>query len=334
MTLAIQSYPWHSTPWQQLQSMVSQNRLPHALIIGGVPGLGKLAFAQRLATALICRQPVDGEACGECKSCKLLQAGSHPDLIQLQPLEAGKAILVDQVRQALATLSNTSQQGGARVVIINCATDLNLNSANALLKQLEEPGDNNYFLLLHPWPRPLLPTVVSRSQQLEMPVPQTQVALSWLAQHMDDDTAAIVLPLAKGAPLQALCLYEDKTHEVRHQMLVQLTAILRGKQSPIAVAASWQKLPLAQALTWWVECLNDLIKLKLTQDPSVLVNSDLLKLLQAVAKRSDIGAIYALLDEVTVQLNYLQQRRNLNAQSMCEDLLNSWFMLVSTGDNP
>jgi len=148
---------------------------------------------------------------------------------------------------------------------------------------------------------------------------------------MDDAEAIQVLPLAKGAPLQALALYQDKAHELRHQMLVQLTAILRGQQSSVEVAQSWQKLPLIQAFTWWLEWLNDLVKLKLTEDVSCLANADLEKLLQAVAKRSDIAAIYGLLDQVTLQLNYLHQRRNLNPQLVCEELLNGWYLLVRSG---
>ncbi len=331
MSQAASSYPWHSAQWHQVMTMVKQQRLPHALLVGGVPGLGKLAFARRLAATLLCQQPIETDACRQCKSCQLMAAASHPDFTQLQPEEAGKAIVVNAVRKLQAALANTAQQGGARVVIINGATDLNLNAANALLKQLEEPGDNCYFLLLHQWPKPVSATVTSRCQKLDIAVPTNADAVSWLSQGMDAETARQVLLLASGAPLHALALFEQKAHEVRRQMLVQLTAILRGQQTSLEVAESWKKLPLAQTFTWWVEWLNDLIKLKLTQDDSCIINTDLLKLLQAVAQRSDIAVIYQLLDAVTQQLNYVHQRRNLNPQMVCEELLNGWYLLVRSG---
>jgi len=331
MNQAANSYPWHSPQWRQVIDMVKQNRLPHALLVGGVPGLGKLAFVRRLAATLLCQQPIESDACGQCKSCQLMAAASHPDFTQLQPEEVGKAIVVDSVRKLQASLANTAQQGGARVVIINGATDLNLNAANALLKQLEEPGDNCYFLLLHQWPKAVLATVTSRCQQLDLAVPDNAEAMSWLSKDMDAETARQVLLLANGAPLHALDLFEQKAHEVRRQMLVQLTAILRGQQTSLEVAQSWQKLPLAQTFTWWIEWLNDLVKLKLTQDSRYIINTDLLKLLQAVAQRSDIAAIYQLLDAVTQQLNYVHQRRNLNPQMVCEELLNDWYLLVRSG---
>jgi DNA polymerase-3 subunit delta' len=335
-TLFLDSYPWQQEQWQQVSHMMQQQRLPHALIIGGVPGLGKLTFAKRLAAALLCQQQVNGNACGQCKSCQLLAANSHPDYKLMQPEEAGKAILVAQVRGIQHSMATTAQQGGARVVIINGAADLNLNAANALLKQLEEPGDNSYFLLLHQWPKAVLPTVRSRCQLLDITIPTHEDALHWLQQQLpaddaSDDTAAKLLQLANGGPLKALQLHASKAHELRHQMLVQLTAILRGKESAVTVAQSWHKQPLEQMFSWWIEWLNDLIKLKMTGSTAYLNNPDIIKLLQAVASRSNIIVIYALLEKLTQQLSYINQRRNLNAQLVCEELLHQWYLLVRSG---
>jgi len=316
--------------------MMQQQRLPHALIIGGVPGLGKLAFAKRLAAALLCQQQTSGNACGECKSCQLLAANSHPDFKIMQPEEAGKAILVDQVRGIQHAMATTAQQGGARVIIINGAADLNLNAANALLKQLEEPGANSYFLLLHQWPKSVLPTVRSRCQLLDIAIPSSEDALQWLQQQLigidvSNDAAIKLLQLANGGPLKALELHAAKAHQLRHQMLVDLTAILRGKESPVTVAHSWHKQPLDQMFSWWIEWLNDLIKLKMTASTLHLNNPDIVKLLQAVASRSNVMAIYSLLEKLTQQLSYINQRRNLNAQLVCEELLHQWYLLVRSG---
>lgn len=335
-TLSLDLYPWQQDQWQQVSHMMQQQRLPHALIIGGVPGLGKLTFATHLAAALLCQQQLDGHACGQCKSCQLLAANSHPDYKLLQPEAPSKSILVDQVRNIQHAMATTAQQGGARVVVINGAADLNLNAANALLKQLEEPGNDSYFLLLHEWPKTILPTVRSRCQLLDIALPASVQALSWLQQQLpvDDSSnemAAKLLQLAHGAPLRALHLHTFKAHELRHQMLVQLTAILRGKDSVVNVAYSWHKQPLEQMFSWWIEWLNDLIKLKMTKSTDYLANPDIIKLLQAVAQRSHINAIYALLEQLTQQLNFINQRRNLNTQLVCEELLHQWYLLVRSG---
>ena len=332
--ILLHTYPWHQDQWHQVSQMMRQKRLPHALIIGGVPGLGKLTFAKRLAAALLCQQGERSDACGQCKSCQLLAANSHPDFKLMQPEELGKAILVDQVRNIQHAMATTAQQGGARVVIINGAADLNLNAANALLKQLEEPGDNSFFLLLHQWPKMLLPTVRSRCQLLDIIIPRPEQALSWLEEQLPEDeknpraTAEKLIALANGGPLKALQLHASKAHELRHQMLVQLTAILRGNASTLEVAQSWHKQPLEQMLNWWIEWINDLIKLKMTGNTAHLANPDIIKLLQAVAQRSSIKAMYRLLHRLTEQLSFINQRRNLNNQLVCEELLHQWYLLV------
>ena len=329
-------YPWQVDQWQQVSQMIQQKRLPHALIIGGVAGLGKLKFATKLAAALLCQQQIDNMACGACKSCKLLASNSHPDYKLMQPEEPSKAIVVDQVRKLQHAMATTAQQGGARVVVINGASDLNLNAANALLKQLEEPGDRSYFLLLHQWPQTLLPTVRSRCQLLNIDIPESTQALDWLLQQLPTeersvDTTIKLLQLANGAPLRALQLHASRAHELRHQMLVQLTAVFRGKESPVDVAKIWHKQPLEQMLSWWIEWLNDLIKLKMTSNAQHLANPDIIKLLQAVDQRSNIIDIYALLERLTEQLNFIHLRRNLNTQLVCEQLLHQWYLLVRSG---
>ena len=160
--------------------------------------------------------------------------------------------------------------------------------------------------------------------------------MQWLQQQLigidvSNDTAIKLLQLANGGPLKALELHAAKAHQLRHQMLVDLTAILRGKESPVTVAHSWHKQPLDQMFSWWIEWLNDLIKLKMTASTLHLNNPDIVKLLQAVASRSNVMAIYALLEKLTQQLSYINQRRNLNAQLVCEELLHQWYLLVRSG---
>ncbi len=91
--------PWHDQLWQQMLQRWQQDRLPHALLLCGPQGMGKAIFARRLAETLLCDQPrAQGQACGICKPCHLLNAATHPDLMQVQPVEVGKQISVDTIR--------------------------------------------------------------------------------------------------------------------------------------------------------------------------------------------------------------------------------------------
>ena len=322
---------WLDPNWARLQQMLEQQRLPHGIVLGGLPGLGKRQLAEALLARLVCQSSQNGHACDQCKSCLLRLAGSHPDIKRLEPEDEGKAILVDSVRKLQPWLAATAQQGGAKVVLIEPANELNVNAANALLKNLEEPGRDTYFLLLHHWPKPLLATVRSRCQGQDVLPPELDQGIAWLAaqqpQSSDTDLSQ-VMHMAHGAPLLALRYLKQEAPALRHQTLVDLTALLRNQTSVAQVAETWVKAPVKQVLDWWLQWLQDLIKLKQTEDPGTVLNQDVVKLLQAVARKADMPPIFALYDDVLQALNSLNQRRNINQQLMLEQLLYRWYQLI------
>jgi DNA polymerase-3 subunit delta' len=315
-----------------MQQMLVQQRLPHGLVLSGLPGLGKRQLAETLAARLLCHTPESKQqACGRCKSCLLRQAGSHPDLQRLQPEAEGKAIVVDMVRKLQPWLAATAQQGGAKVVLIEPANELNANAANALLKNLEEPGQETYFILLHHWPRPLLATIRSRCQVETIQPPTADQVQPWLLQQepaAKPEDLLQVQQMAHGAPLLALQYLRDEAPTLRHQILVDLTAILRNQSSVSEVAERWVKAPVPQVLDWWLQWLQDLIRLQQTNDTQQVVNQDVVKLLQAVARKAEIQAVFGLYDATLQALDSISQRRNINQQLLLEKLLYSWYQLI------
>ena len=174
-----EAYPWQDSLWQQLAGRAQH---AHAYLLHGPVGIGKRDLAERLMASLLCQRPVSLEACGECKSCLLLKAGSHPDNYILEPEEADKAIKVDQVRELVDFVVQTAQLGGRKVVLLEPAEAMNLNAATALLKSLEEPSGNTVLLLISHQPSRLLPTIKSRCVQQGCPLPSEAMSLAWLAQ--------------------------------------------------------------------------------------------------------------------------------------------------------
>ncbi|HNF64555.1 MAG TPA: DNA polymerase III subunit delta', partial [Plasticicumulans sp.] len=164
--------PWLRGIWAQLAPALAAGRLPHALLLAGPEGLGKMAFAQALGEALLCEsQRPDHHACGHCRACRLLAAGSHPDLHVVVPAEEGKAIRVDAIRELIGFAALTPQFGGRRVLRLAPAELLNVNAANALLKTLEEPAPGSHLILVSARPARLLPTVRSRCQTIRFAPP-------------------------------------------------------------------------------------------------------------------------------------------------------------------
>jgi len=164
--------PWHQQAAHRLLAQYRQGKLHTGLIFKGAQGLGKRAFAKRLVASLLCDQFKQANdlassdalpsPCGECASCHLLQAGTHPDLHLLSLEEGKKTIAVDQVRLLIDVIQKTSQISHNRVAVLFPAEKLNENAANALLKLLEEPPQNSYLILVSDNADRLLPTIRSR----------------------------------------------------------------------------------------------------------------------------------------------------------------------------
>jgi len=319
---------WLEEGWQQLLQSYRQERLTHALLISGQAGIGKQRLARRLAVLLLCEHPVNGiEACGQCPACARQQADSHPDLVLLQPAEAGKAIKVDQVRSLCIELGMTSHAGRYKIALIEPADAMNVNAANSLLKTLEEPTPNTLLMLLTAAPGSLPATVRSRCQQVQINTPSTQQSLTWLQQQgIDSATAAGYLPMAAGAPLKAAAMATDNCLEAYHQHLETLVAVFTRKQDPLRVAADWHSGDAARILLWWQGWLQALIRWqqagRLPDEPKVA------QMLRQISETVDCRRSFDLLDRITMALNNLGS--GLNRQLLLEDLLIDWARLAGS----
>jgi len=206
-------------------------RLPHAILIHGPQGVGKLALAEHFAKRLLCETEGSEVPCGECEGCRWVAAWSHPDLRRIEPdaiargpeaagdeeeapapaAKAGKPsteIRIEQIRGLDGFLNLRSHRGRRRIALVHPAEAMNANSANALLKSLEEPPAGAFFLLVSHRPARLPATIRSRCVALPISVPDKSAAQAWLvAQGVQEPEKW--LDYASGAPLAALELSQD-----------------------------------------------------------------------------------------------------------------------------
>jgi DNA polymerase-3 subunit delta' len=254
-------------PWNQpiLDSLKARlDRLPHALLLHGPRGVGKLELAERIAQLLLCEaQDAARRPCGACDACRWFLGGNHPDFRRIEPEAMARQgegseeeadapakkgrpstqIKVDQVRGLADFLNLRSHRGRLRVALVHPAEDMNPNTSNALLKGLEEPPAGAIFVLVSHRPARLLPTIRSRCVALPVPIPPREAALQWLAGQGAKD-AERWLAYAGGAPLRAA---EYAADSVALERLLQAPGPVEDREQLERFTEALQKIALDRA---------------------------------------------------------------------------------------
>lgn len=323
-------YSWQKKQWLQLWQSFQQNRLPHALLFSGVAGIGKMHMASLLAHALLCTQPDEkGNACGQCRSCDLLNAKSHADFLVIEPEETGQMIKVDQIREVIDFVNATAQQGGYRVVIINPANAMNQNAANALLKSLEEPTAKCLFILISNQSLKLLPTIKSRCQEIVFQKPENNVGVKWLIEKNNQiSNPELLLSLANGAPLKALELFETNFISIRQDLYNGLFALSQKQEDPLRFAARWLDTEISTLLSLLQNWLRDLLRFKLAQGEDALINVDFKDAFNKLSQRLALDKVMEYVEYVQKQFLKIAESNNLNRQLVLEELFIQWVRVV------
>ncbi len=319
-----EAYPWQDSLWQQ---MAGRAQHAHAYLLHGPAGIGKRALAERLMASLLCKQPVGLEACGACKSCSLLAAGSHPDNYILEPEEADKAIKVDQVRDLVSFVVQTAQLGGRKVVLVEPVESMNINAANALLKSLEEPSGNTVLLLVSHQSSRLLPTIRSRCVQQACPLPSEALSLEWLAGALPDTSdseRAELLTLAAGSPLAAVKLQAQGVREQRAAVVDGVKKLLKRELSATQLAESWNAIALLLLFDWFCDWSSLILRYQLTEDEAGLGLEDMRKVLQYLAQQTPQDKVLNTQDWILAQRQKVLGKANHNRVLLLEALLVQW----------
>src|ERR1039457_3338175 len=237
--LSADSLPWLHGPQQRVREAVSARRLPHALLILSVLGLGAEQLANWIAALTLCASDAR-RPCGACPSCHLLRAGSHPDCYLVRIEEDAQQIKVDQIRNLIESLSLSSYRGGYKVGIVEGAEALNANGANAFLKTLEEPTDNTLLIMVAGPSHRLPATIVSRCMRLPLRAPGRPAAAAWVeGRGQTRQIWEAALALAGGAPLLALEIESVGIAALEKEMQENLRQMAAGTVDVTLIAGAW-----------------------------------------------------------------------------------------------
>ncbi len=227
--------PWLDAIWDG----INLAEFPNAVLLHGQSGIGKFEFSIALAKALLCESETAAKPCNQCEACHWFDSGNHPDFIALVPethrklLPHGdfesdmdspkkqkasqadddgdapekkekKSILIEDARGAIEGLSIGSHRGGNRVILVYPLEMLRADSANTLLKSLEEPPSNTIFILLADRLDRVLPTIRSRCRLLSAPRPDRATGLQWLRNQLNQ------IPGLKIADTDIESIYDEQ----------------------------------------------------------------------------------------------------------------------------
>lgn len=315
--------PWLQHEWQRLLAQVNENRLPHALLICGPQQSGKTTLAGNLAAALLCR--ADGAACGECSQCHLVAAGTHPDLLLVTLLEEkGKEatqVKVDQIREMIEWASQTAQQGGRKVCLVDPADALNVQASNALLKCLEEPPSGTFICLVTSTPTRLLPTLRSRCRRINCVLPQRAEALDWMRTHSQVALEPeLLLEITGGVPLRAIARIDADYLALRTLLASHLMPLVEGRGSPLKLAAEMSKSDPGLVFEILYQLVADSVVVS-QSDASCMRNKDVAEIIVRYASAVSLKDRFALLDRIMQAQKLLASTSNANPQMLLEWVL-------------
>lgn len=293
-------YPWQTQVWQHLNQ--GSQRMPHALLLHGRAGIGKYDFSRIFSQALLCpSKDPQGHACGECSSCNWFNDNSHPDFRLLSPEQEAEddapttkktkkktQISVAQIRELSGFLNMTSHRSnGMRVVLIHPAEALNLASANALLKMLEEPATGVIFILVSHQLQRLLPTIISRCQKISMPIPNDAQALDWLGKQ-GVQNAKQQLAYLEGSPIKVL------NEQLQFTLLTEIWRMLAlgRKLEPNIAAPTFIANSVETGIIAVQKWIYDLVAMKLSKQTRYHMQHT--SALQALAEKVNLSRLFDL----------------------------------------
>jgi DNA polymerase-3 subunit delta' len=265
------SWPVYGHDWaiEHLRKGMAHGRIRHAYLMVGPESVGKNTLAHALAQALNCTHPdEDARPCGECRSCKLIASGNHPDILYSELDSGTGALKIEEVRTVTARIALKPYEARYRIALFRDFDHARPQAQDALLKTLEEPPPTAVLILLAPTTESLLSTITSRSQVISLRLVSAEIIYDTLIQrwNADPQQAELLARLSGGRIGWAIRALEDPSLLEQRQaaldLLEQALAQNRAGRFALAEDLSKDKLALAPLLELWQTYWRDVLLIR------------------------------------------------------------------------
>jgi DNA polymerase III subunit delta' len=303
-----------------LKSSLERDRVPHAYLFFGMPGIGKRTTAEIFARALNCERGI-ADACDECPSCRKMEHGNHPDVFFVRA--DGQFIRIKDIRNMQEQTRFRPFAGGRRIFILVDADKMNAEAANALLKTLEEPSHATTLILLSSRPHSLPLTILSRCQHLRFnPLPPETVA-SFLRSRLSvsEEDAMLLAASSGGSIRKALDMNQEGFLKPRDEIVDQV--VKSHTNDPLKMLSflgsmGKDKQDVLSRLEILKICYRDAMVFKETGEKRLLLNQDRLESIKDIAGRL---SSHKMLDNIKIiDATYRAIEQNANRSLVLEAL--------------
>lgn len=325
----LMKYPWLHIPYHQLVLHYATGHGHHALLLHAPAGNGDDVLVCALSRWLLCQRRNGKKSCGKCHSCHLMRAGNHPDYHTLVPEKRKNNLGVELIRQIIERLYSHAHQKGAKVVWLSQVELLTEAASNALLKTLEEPLKNTYFLLGCRDPIRLLTTLRSRCLYWHLVCPNEQLSMEWLSRNARGHSVEhlTALRLYNGAPIAAKQLLQSERWQQRNSLCSALNASL-PRHDMLSLLPIINQGDVEEYLHWLCTLLLDAIKLQ-KNAPSHVLNQDQNLLLHQLADRLSSISLLKIAYQWLICRHRLLTVVGVNRELLLTEQLVSWEKMLS-----
>lgn len=312
-----------------LEKGLLNGRTRHAYLISGAANIGKNQLAHGFARTLNCtHDEMTMRPCGECRSCRWVLSGNHPDILYPNTDERSNMLKIDAIREVMKLIALKPYSSRYRIAIFNDFDRAQPRAQDALLKTLEEPPPHAVILLIASSLEAILPTIKSRCQSLPLKPASTAIVEGILLEKgASPEQATLIARLSSGRVGWALeALHNDGVLQEREDALNMLSEALRGNRASrfgvaekLADVASKDKDALRYLLEMWQSYWRDALLLK-QESPVKPCNTDKRIDLEQLVQRIELNdALKAL--NATRHLLYSTLNTNANMRMALEAML-------------